>query len=179
MHTKTLTPNAMTYTIAKSSHFSSPRTNILPLSKSTVEGTWIFNETIKYEPDIENDWNKLFGIRFMPPLLWAIKNPTKIGRYNCAMVAFRWKDNQLELSPYLHRNGSMEMSELLGNTKVICAIGQPITTKIQLLSNLVIFTIKDQVFTYEFPAHGNIAFAVQPYFGGQAVAPHSILIQKV
>lgn len=169
----------MTYTIAKGDHFSSPRTNLLPVKSQTIECLWTFDDSIKYEADSENDENKLFGLWFLPPLSWIFKNPTKITRYNCAMVAFRWKDNQLELSPYLHRQGSIEWAEKLGNVLVVCEIGQPIFTKIQVLSNLVLFQINDKNFVFEFPTHNNLAFAVQPYFGGQATAPHTITIQKV
>lgn len=168
----------MTYTIQKGEHCSLPRTNLLPLSTHTIEATWIFDESVKYQADEENDWNKLFGLWFMPPISWIFKNPTKMTRYNCAIVAFRWKGGRLELSPYLHRNGSLEYAEKLGGAIVPCEIGQPIATRIQVLSNLVLFQINDKNFVYEFPKHNSLAFTVQPYFGGQAVAPHDILIQK-
>ena len=169
----------MNYTIQKGEHYSSPRTNILPLSSHTVEATWIFDESVKYEADSENDQNKLFGLWFLPPLSWIVKNPTKLTRYNCAMVAWRWIDDGLELSPYLHRSGSLEYTEKLGNVRVKVPLNEPIQTKIQVTANFVIFKIGDIELMYEFPKHSSIAFAVQPYFGGQAVAPHDISIQKV
>ena len=73
----------------------------------------------------------------------------------------------------------MEYSEILGGAKVACEIGQLIDTKIQVLSNLVIFTIDRNTFSFEFPKHSSLAFEIQPYFGGQATAPHNVLIQKV
>lgn len=169
----------MTYTIQKDCHFSSPRTNLYPISNDMVESTWIFDESIKYQADAENDQNKLFGLWFLPTISWIFKNPTKITRYNCAMVAWRWKDNQLQLSPYLHRNGSVEWAEKLGNPIIVCEIGQTIYTRIQVMANFVLFQIGDVKLMYEFPKHSNIAFAIQPYFGGQAVAPHTITIEKI
>ncbi len=168
----------MIYTIKKGEHFSSPRTNICTPKNHTIENVWQFDETIKYEADSENDWNKLFGIWFVPPISWLLKNPTKSTRYNCVMVAFRWKNNQLELSPYLHRKGSIEYVELLDTEIINCEINTDIYTKIEVLKESVIFTINGKIFTFTFPSHGNIAFNIQPYFGGQSTSPHDIIILK-
>jgi hypothetical protein len=168
----------MIYTIKKGIHFSTPRTNMFAPKNHTIEGVWQFNETIKYEADAENDWNKLYGIWFVPPISWLFKNPTKSTRYNCAMVAFRWKNNQLELAPYLHRKGSVEYVELLGTEIINCSINTDIYTKIEVLKQSVVFTINDKVFTFDFPKHSDYAFRIQPYFGGQLPAPHNITISK-
>lgn len=171
----------MIYTILKDNHFSFPRTNIIPTFDKTFEYSWVFNKSVIQKLE-NNQWNKLFGIWFIPPISkwWEFRfKPT---RYNAAMVAFRW-NNGLELSPYLHRQGSADRAD--SNYKGVnlncikkCKIGDVIHTKIVFNKDTVEITIDNQVYKFDFES-SLVGFRIQPYFGGLKPSKNNLTILKL
>ncbi len=171
----------MIYSIKQGSHFSSPRTNLIPTISKTFEYSWVFNHSAIQKFD-DNQWNKLFGVWFLPPISKCWQFKTKPTRYNAVMIAFRWNDG-LELSPYLHRCGSADRcdSNLNGvnlNVKYDCKIGEIIHTKIVFSKGKVQITVNGQTNEFDFDS-SFLGFKIQPWFGGQQPSKNNLTILKL
>lgn len=150
----------------------------------------IFTASAAY--DLENvnqyDWNKLTGVAVgWPAVLWT-------NHENSAMVSWRWglDCRCVELGVYMHMNGKRYILRNAKDSEVFATImpGDTLETWIHLMQddrlpnrNWVGVTIK----TPNAQAYAEKEFfvnvrepsrVINPWFGGQEVAPHDIYILR-
>ena len=158
----------MYFYFEKGSHFSSPR-----IPKFFVRRLWgwaAFDEKAVYDIGPEqDDWNKLTGISF---------NPLKPDK-NALMVAWRWnpKLTLFEVAPYINDDSKKifplesEILRLKFNQGFRFVVEYEKIVIIREESNIVIrktAAIKTNYLT---------SFRIQPYFGGNSVAPRNLSVQ--
>lgn len=114
-------------------------------------------------PDNQNDINKLYGF----------SDNNKQHHEFSARFGWRWSNNALRLFGYIYNNGIMSFQEL-GTV----SIGAEINCSIKVTANAYIFSVNETA--TDMPRASTTAkaegYKLFPYFGGDEVAPHAILI---
>lgn len=155
------------YTIEKGNHASNVS---LPVSinKTSFKFKVKFDSSAIYQTaDTANqaDINKLYGF-----IEDSLGNP----HVNSARVGWRWYKNQLQLLAYVYNNSVIE------NETIIQAVelNKETTCEINLLNSMYEFRVDtSNVYVRRYSKSATFAGnKLYPYFGGDEVAPHKILI---
>jgi len=137
--------------------------------RRSMSRTVMFSDSCIYEPDSENDWNKLFG--------WSY------GHHHDNSIRVGWrvyKGKSIELALYVYRDGVREVHIIDAiPLNIMCEIYiKTFKDKLEIKSKKYIKDIEiDRYFsinTINYKWYGYLLF---PYFGGQAKAPHTMKIK--
>lgn len=128
----------------------------------------IFDQTAIYRTttsENQHDINKLMGF----------SDCNSMHHENSARFGWRWLDGKLEIHAYAYVNGE-RISQYIGNV----ALNEPTDYQLQITDEYYVFYLQgyDPVrIARETPCTKGLYYMLFPYFGGDEVAPHDILIQ--
>lgn len=167
-----------TYKIKSGNHNSEGINFGIHFSNSTVYKNVTFSESCKYNLGNVNqfDINKLYGFSI------GLFKPNS---FNSARFGWRWNiDKQkIELFAYIYVNGIRVGQGCVDEDKIFLSdvnINQNVYTQISVIDNQYKFSVVENNNTVHkyFQRSGNGAgYNQYPYFGGDEVAPHDIIIQ--
>lgn len=150
----------------------------------------IFTESAKYDLGTldQYDWNKLTGVAVgWPEILWT-------NHENSAMVSWRWglECNCVELGIYMHGGGKRYILRNRDGSEVFATVapGEVLESWIHLMQDESMPGRNWMGVTIKTPDHyayaekeffvnvRDLSRVINPWFGGQAVAPHDIYILR-
>jgi hypothetical protein len=158
-------PAFVTYTIAKSNHFSD-KAGYVPFTKKSISFQVKFDSSAIYQTvnsANQYDVNKLLGF-----------SEGNDHHLNSARIGWAWNKNALRLYAYVYTNGTMKFREI-----VTVGIGETIKCKIGIAENHYTFSVDNSYVELERWNTGPAVpgYMLYPYFGGDETAPHTITIQ--
>lgn len=160
---------ARVFKISRGDHFSSPKL-VRPFVGTSMKMTVIFDETAKYGFPLETasdqtDSNKLYG--FADCKSSHMSNSARFGWY--------WQNDRLNITAFTHRHGSFYPEHLTS-----IDLNRPYEASIELSVDRKRYIYTFNGVTLESERGCDSARAVgyhlQPYFGGQQVAPHDVFV---
>lgn len=155
-----------TFRIPKGEHRSTSSVEFLQSSSLIFEA--IFDSTAIYktkDPIQQFSTNKLLGFA----------DCNSFHHENSARFGWQWLNDQLEILAYTYVNGE-GIEEFIGTVE----IGKTSNYQINITDDNYIFTLDDYPPVYMDrmkPCDIGVYYMLYPYFGGQEVAPHDILIK--
>ncbi|RYG01652.1 MAG: hypothetical protein EOO02_12290 [Chitinophagaceae bacterium] len=154
-----------TFNIAKGNHYCD-KTAVHVFSDSSMSVKVRFDSSCIYktiDPGNQDDINKLVGF-----------TEGNNNHLHSARFGWRWSDNALRLFAYSYAAGVRSSKEI-----ATLAIGQEAKLRISLLPTEYVFAVDDTVVTLPRALRSGIAngYWQYPYFGGDEVAPHEIIIE--
>ena len=174
--------NLNTYTFCKGAHFSEPRKpSIVKMSTVVFYGAfteqskyWIFDNSTAdgYSVD-QMDWNKLCGVYI---------NPTNT-MDNTVMIAWRYNPYQpaIQIIPYWHRHKYGVAREMDEQYIQNISYNKPFKIILTFRNNTCDLVIQADTLVHELKQFPNGLFSrgltIQPYFGGNQVAPNDCLVK--
>ncbi|MEQ9006908.1 MAG: hypothetical protein RLP12_03425, partial [Ekhidna sp.] len=138
------------------------------LQSKTLSFSAIFDHTAIYEAgttENQHDIHKLMG--------FSDCNSTH--HDNSARFGWRWLEGKLEIHAYVYVGGE-RITEYIGDVE----LNQPSDYQLQITDDHYVFYLQgyDPVrIKREAPCNKGLYYMLYPYFGGDEVAPHDILIQ--
>lgn len=138
-----------------------------------IEKKILFTDSCRYNVGTEQkDWNKLFGMSFgFFPLVKQFQMHENSAR-------FGWRYNpdtdRIEVAPYLYTDGKREYAETLGIDVFSCEIGAVCPMSITPFASFVLYTAGSSSWALNQNIPSHKGFTAPLYFGGNAVAPHTI-----
>jgi hypothetical protein len=153
------------YIITQGQHYCDPRL-LKSVKLSAMKFMARFDSSAIYQtidPVNQYDINKLYGFSE------GIDH-----QYNSARIGWAWVDNALRLYAYAYNKGVRESQEICP-----ASIGTDITCSISLSGSTYVFNVNGKTVTLSRGPSTSTASGYQlyPYFGGDEVAPHDILIK--
>lgn len=135
------------------------------IRQTAWNATFVFTDSCRYSisyPD-QDDWNKLFGVAF------GI-DPHK----NSARWAWRYNGllNVIELLPYIYKDGERIIPDI---PSLMWPINQPVRLSIINMPAPVFCLEAMSIYSISMPTT-QWGVKLEPYFGGNQVAPHDIHI---
>ncbi|MEM0940623.1 MAG: hypothetical protein AAF600_12175 [Bacteroidota bacterium] len=155
------------FVIPKNKH-SPSLPKVQSLQSHTLEFEVIFNESAIYETKQsinQHDINKLYGF----------SDCNSSHKKNSARFGWRWLKGKLEIHAYVYSDGNLQ-SEYVGEVE----LDQSYYYEIELKDEYYVFSLEgfDLVFMKRNrKCKRGLYYMLFPYFGGNEVAPHDILIQ--
>ena len=154
------------FRIPKGEHYSNR--GIESLQSSSLAFQVIFDSTAIYttkDPIQQFSTNKLLGFA----------DCNSFHHENSSRFGWQWLNDQLEILAYTYVNGEW-IEQFIGTVE----IGKVSNYQIYLTDDTYIFTLDD--YPSVFMDRGNtcnigVYYMLYPYFGGQEVAPHDIMIK--
>ena len=138
------------------------------LQSSSLQFNAIFDQSAIYKTQLEenqHDINKLMGF----------SDCNSFHHENSARFGWRWLNGTLEIHAYVYANGE-RVTEYIGDIN----LDAPYNYEIVLTNNAYVFYLEgfDPVsITRGNSCDKGLYYMLFPYFGGNEVAPHDILIQ--
>lgn len=157
------------FSISRGDHYSEPR-QVKSFVGTSMKMTVIFDETAKYEfpPETasdQTDSNKLYGFS-------DCASPHKS---NSARFGWYWHNNRLNISAFTHRHGAFYPEYLTS-----IELNRPYEASIEISSDRkrYIYTFNGVRLESERGCDSAkaLGYHLQPYFGGQQVAPHDVSV---
>jgi hypothetical protein len=153
------------FLIQKGNHYAESR-NSSEVKTNNFRFQVMFDSSAVYktiDPVNQYDINKLYGF----------SDCNSFHQANSARMGWCWVNNQLEIHAYGYKNG-------LRNSKFIKAIpiGKPVEMSISLTDSTYVFQVEDKTETLPRACTGTSSgYKLFPYFGGDEVAPHNIVVK--
>lgn len=138
------------------------------LQSKTLSFSAIFDQSAIYEATtVENqhDIHKLMG--------FSDCNSTH--HENSARFGWRWLDSKLEIHAYIYVDGE-RITQYIGDVE----LNEPVDYQLQITNDHYVFYLQGHNpvrMTRKAPCSKGLYYMLFPYFGGDEVAPHDILIQ--
>jgi hypothetical protein len=138
------------------------------LQSKTLSFSAIFDQSAIYEAAMaenQHDIHKLLG--------FSDCNSTH--HDNSARFGWRWLDGKLEIHAYVYVNGE-RITQYIGDVE----LNQPVDYQLQITEDQYVFYLQGHSpvrMTRKAPCSKGLYYMLFPYFGGDEVAPHDILIQ--
>ncbi|WP_420577662.1 hypothetical protein [Ekhidna sp.] len=138
------------------------------LQSKTLNFTAIFDQSAIYETvttENQHDINKLMGF----------SDCNSMHHENSARFGWRWLAGKLEIHAYAYVNGE-RITEYIGDVE----LDEPTSYQLQITDDHYVFYLQgyDPVrIKREATCSKGLYYMLFPYFGGDEVAPHNILIQ--